>query len=181
MSEVVAPASGAADEEGGLWRTVSCWLDRYVQGRVKVGKGRGPSLSVPQSLSHAQALPLSLFSLQISISPGAMALPVHTPLGTFTLIDVSKKSFLLIPFYIMRFNGLKFLLFKVIFLKLMAAYCRFARLQVRVHGRFLLLGDDEESSYLAADAGGLWNECHQASFWSLWLLPAPPQSQVSRF
>ena len=45
-----------------------------TQGRVKVGRGRGPSLSVPQSFSRAKAPPLSLFSLQISRSPGAMAL-----------------------------------------------------------------------------------------------------------
>ena len=43
------------------------------RGRVRMGRGRGPSLSVPQSLSHAQSPPLSLFFFQFSRSPGTIA------------------------------------------------------------------------------------------------------------
>ena len=55
--------------------TVCPWdnINTSRQGHVKVGRGRGRSFSVPQSFSHAQAPPFSLFSVQISRNPEAMA------------------------------------------------------------------------------------------------------------
>ena len=54
-----------------------------MQGPVKVGRGRGPSVSVPPSFNHAQAPPSFSF-LILNLSKlgghGPLAPPIHTPL-----------------------------------------------------------------------------------------------------
>ena len=80
---------GIIDLEGSWW---CCKRHAFRQGRVKLGRGRGPSLSVPQSLATRKPRPLSLFSSEIPRSPGAMAPWPHP--STRPCVQVLFKSWI---------------------------------------------------------------------------------------